>query len=131
MKLEGIHMKKWIVAACAVLSLGWGMTGVAEAAHDSIISASVERADHEETMSPQDIRKAIDRNKEKAYKAEQKALKHKKKTAALKNEGIKEEQKEETSVQKAEAKAKPRFEDKRIEINLASRLLTLYQGQCY
>lgn len=128
MKLEGIHMKKWIVAACAVLSLGWGMTGVAEAAHDSIISASVERADYEETMSPQDIRKAIDRNKEKAYKAEQKALKHKKKTAALKNEGIKEEQKEETSVQKAEAKAKPRFEDKRIEINLASRLLTLYQG---
>lgn len=35
---------------------------------------------------------------------------------------------EETAPAEKEAPKKPRFEDKRIEVNLASRLLTLYQG---
>lgn len=79
--------------------------------------------------------------KEKAtVKKEQKALLSKEKAKTAEPEKTVKAAKQEPAVDKAvetapkdaeavkKAPEKPRFEDKRIEINLASRLLTLYQG---
>ena len=71
----------------------------------------------EEKQDKQAVEKAVEKTEVK--KASPSKIAPAKETAAVKEE-----------VRKADetAPAKPRFEDKRIEINLASRLLTLYQG---
>ena len=143
-------IKRIILAAALCAALGTcGFTEVSAAEETNgneeitvikgkiLRTETVKRADkHSKAQKAQKAEK-----KEKAaVKKEQKALLSKEKAKTAEPEKTVKAAKQEPALDKAaetapkdaeavkKAPEKPRFEDKRIEINLASRLLTLYQG---
>lgn len=140
-------IKRIILAAALCAALGTcGFTEVSAAEETNgneeitVIKGKILRTETVKRADKHSKDQKAEKKEKTAVKKEQKALLSKEKAKTAEPEKTVKAAKQEPAVDKAaetalkdagavkKAPEKPRFEDKRIEINLASRLLTLYQG---
>lgn len=140
-------IKRIILAAALCAALGTcGFTEVSAAEETNgneeitVIKGKILKTETVKRVDKHSKVQKADKKEKAAVKKEQKALLSKEKAKTAEPEKTVKAAKQEPAVDKAaetalndaeavkKAPEKPRFEDKRIEINLASRLLTLYQG---
>lgn len=140
-------IKRIILAAALCAALGTcGFTEVSAAEETNgneeitVIKGKILRTETVKRADKHSKAQKAEKKEKAAVKKEQKALLSKEKAKTAEPEKTVKTAKQEPAVDKAaetalkdaeavkKAPEKPRFEDKRIEINLASRLLTLYQG---
>lgn len=140
-------IKRIILAAALCAALGTcGFTEVSAAEETNgneevtVIKGKILRTETVKRADKHSKSQKAEKKEKAAVKKEQKALLSKEKAKTAEPEKTVKAAKQEPAVDKAaetalkdaeavkKAPEKPRFEDKRIEINLASRLLTLYQG---
>lgn len=140
-------IKRIILAAALCAALGTcGFTEVSAAEETNgneevtVIKGKILRTETVKRADKHSKAQKAEKKEKAAVKKEQKALLSKEKAKTAEPEKTVKAAKQDPAVDKAaetapkdaeavkKAPEKPRFEDKRIEINLASRLLTLYQG---